>query len=178
MPSGGPDDFAIHCAWRLVVAFALGVPVWVVLLRDVVALANTLLHHANASWPEAVDARLRWILATPAMHRTHHSPDETLNNTNYGGLFSFWDRLFGTLGPADASARPLYGLRTLAAPKDQTVLGLLMTPGACDRRATIARAIRWPQVSSGALSRVRDCDAWILRTSSTVSASAAVLSGR
>ena len=29
------------------------------------------------------------------MHRTHHSQCQTETNSNYGGLFSFWDRLFG-----------------------------------------------------------------------------------
>ncbi|MBM3396162.1 MAG: hypothetical protein FJY37_16370 [Betaproteobacteria bacterium] len=30
------------------------------------------------------------------MHRTHHSQDERETNSNHGGLFSFWDRLFGS----------------------------------------------------------------------------------
>jgi hypothetical protein len=30
------------------------------------------------------------------MHRTHHSQIEAETNSNYGGLFSCWDRLFST----------------------------------------------------------------------------------
>ena len=33
---------------------------------------------------------------TPAMHKLHHSPERASTNANFGGLFSFWDRLCGT----------------------------------------------------------------------------------
>jgi len=38
------------------------------------------------------------VLIVPALHRRHHSrkPDEL--NSNYGTIFSLWDRGFGTFG--------------------------------------------------------------------------------
>lgn len=46
--------------------------------------------------------RIRWlerIMVTPALHRIHHVNEAHYCNSNYGGSFSFWDRLFGSLEP-------------------------------------------------------------------------------
>lgn len=39
---------------------------------------------------------LRYVLVTPQSHRIHHSRDARHHDQNFGTLFSFWDRLFGT----------------------------------------------------------------------------------
>ena len=39
---------------------------------------------------------MRWVLASPAFHRVHHSPDPRLYDTNFAGTFPVWDLLFGT----------------------------------------------------------------------------------
>ncbi len=45
---------------------------------------------------------LRYLLVTPQSHRIHHSMEEKHFDKNFGVLFSFWDRLFGTFyEPAD-----------------------------------------------------------------------------
>ncbi len=40
---------------------------------------------------------LRYFFVTPSLHRVHHasSPSKYIDK-NYGEIFSFWDRLFGT----------------------------------------------------------------------------------
>ncbi len=40
---------------------------------------------------------LRYLLVTPQSHRIHHSMEQRHFDKNFGVLFSFWDRLFGTL---------------------------------------------------------------------------------
>jgi sterol desaturase/sphingolipid hydroxylase (fatty acid hydroxylase superfamily) len=41
---------------------------------------------------------LFWIVfVPPSMHRIHHSVDIEERNTNFGTIFSIWDRFFGTL---------------------------------------------------------------------------------
>lgn len=39
---------------------------------------------------------LRWVIVTPRYHRIHHSLEPKHFDKNFGILFSFWDRLFGT----------------------------------------------------------------------------------
>ena len=49
--------------------------------------------HANVDWDFGP---LRYIIATPAFHRWHHSKDREAWDKNFAGLFPFWDILFGT----------------------------------------------------------------------------------
>lgn len=37
-----------------------------------------------------------WFLVTPHNHRIHHDNKSQHQNNNFGGVFSVWDRLFGT----------------------------------------------------------------------------------
>ena len=50
---------------------------------------------------------LEWILNTPSHHRVHHGADPEYLDRNYGGIFIFWDRLFGTYRREERE--PVYG---------------------------------------------------------------------
>lgn len=55
--------------------------------------------------------RLGWlehVMITPSHHRVHHASNEKYLNKNYGDLFVFWDKLFGTFQKEDEE--PRYGL--------------------------------------------------------------------
>lgn len=51
---------------------------------------------------------LEHILITPSHHRVHHGSNEKYLNKNYGDLFVFWDKLFGTFQKEEEE--PIYGL--------------------------------------------------------------------
>ncbi len=55
--------------------------------------AYALLLHANVDWSFGP---LKYVVATPAFHRWHHAADEAAIDSNFAGLFPFWDILFGT----------------------------------------------------------------------------------
>ncbi len=55
-------------------------------------------------------APLEWLLVTPSHHRAHHGSNTEYVDRNYGNVFIFWDRLFGTFEPEVAPVR--YGLLT------------------------------------------------------------------
>lgn len=44
---------------------------------------------------------LGWVLATPEIHRIHHSTQLPEGNTNYGSNLLIWDHLFGTFTAPD-----------------------------------------------------------------------------
>ncbi len=48
------------------------------------------------------------IFNTPSHHRVHHGTNPQYIDKNYGGIFIFWDRLFGTFEPEVEPVR--YGL--------------------------------------------------------------------
>lgn len=51
-----------------------------------------------------------WILNTPSHHRVHHGANPKYLDTNYGGVFIVFDRLFGTF--QEEEEEPVYGLTT------------------------------------------------------------------
>ena len=54
---------------------------------------------------------LEWFLVTPSNHRVHHGQNDYCLDKNYGGIFSVWDRMFGTYADERASEPVVYGVR-------------------------------------------------------------------
>lgn len=84
--------------------------------------------HSNLRVP--YPRQLEWLFVTPRYHFVHHSTTIERANSNYGFIFSCWDRLFGTytdpatvpaedplgLGYEESNWRLLFGLPSRAAP--------------------------------------------------------------
>jgi len=51
---------------------------------------------------------LEYIFITPSLHGVHHASDEKYLDKNYGDVFVFWDKLFGTFQKEEE--KPTYGL--------------------------------------------------------------------
>jgi sterol desaturase/sphingolipid hydroxylase (fatty acid hydroxylase superfamily) len=131
-----PLHVALTAASKLVVLAAIGVPLWVWLLRELVTMPVTQLQHAAVKLPPRLERLLAWAIVTPSMHRVHHSPDAADNNTNFGGMLPWWDRWFGTYRQPDAAAAG-FGLAALRAPRWHTVWGMCATPFAARRIPTL-----------------------------------------
>jgi len=68
-------------------------PQWVLPAMMVEGIARNHFQHMNFAWRSNW---LEWIFVTPRYHHIHHSTNVELHDGNYGSLFTFWDRLFGT----------------------------------------------------------------------------------
>jgi len=60
-----------------------------------------LLQHSGFKWDYGP---FGWVVSSPRFHGVHHSIDTRDHNRNFGILFPFWDRLFGTARPRSAVA--------------------------------------------------------------------------
>ena len=75
----------------------LGVPLYSIQVIGVIALPWVLFQHSNIDIPYSLEKRMRYVFLTPNLHKLHHSKDPKQVNHNFGVIFSFWDRFFGTL---------------------------------------------------------------------------------
>ena len=75
---------------------ALGTPVVAVILFELLLFVSSAFNHSNLKLPLWLDKKLRWIIATPDVHRIHHSVIVDEQNTNYGFFIIWWDKLFST----------------------------------------------------------------------------------
>lgn len=51
--------------------------------------------HGRVALPSAMARGLERLLVTPDFHRVHHAIDRSMHDSNFGGVFTLWDRLFG-----------------------------------------------------------------------------------
>jgi sterol desaturase/sphingolipid hydroxylase (fatty acid hydroxylase superfamily) len=91
-----PAEYVISLLIIAPIAVALGLTASVLVLYELADLMVSMFSHANVRMPERLDRRLRWVLVTPNMHSIHHSAYRPETDSNYGTVFTIWDRLFGT----------------------------------------------------------------------------------
>ena len=53
---------------------------------------------------------LEKIIVTPSHHRVHHAINKEYIDKNYGQIFIFWDKWFGTFQPELPDVSPVYGI--------------------------------------------------------------------
>jgi sterol desaturase/sphingolipid hydroxylase (fatty acid hydroxylase superfamily) len=88
-----PVNDALGGILRAVPLLLLGFnPTVLAALFPIFALYGLLLH-ANVPW---TFGPLRYVIASPAFHRWHHTSDRQGLNKNFSGLFPVFDILFGT----------------------------------------------------------------------------------
>lgn len=135
-----PGEGVIRYAFLSSFAFALGAgPGAFAVYRVSTALVG-LLEHANLRAPLWLDRALAMVTTWPYMHKLHHSRSAAQTDSNYGNLFSFWDRLFGTYTPSRLGTNVSYGLDGLDDPATQTTVGLLALPFRTATREPAGRA--------------------------------------
>jgi len=66
------------------------------MLYQSLSLVATQFTHANIKLPKKVDYIISYFLVSPDMHKIHHHHVLPYTDSNYGNIFSIWDRMFGT----------------------------------------------------------------------------------
>jgi sterol desaturase/sphingolipid hydroxylase (fatty acid hydroxylase superfamily) len=91
-----PVEFVVGSGLFWLALVITGFPTDIAAAYLVCASILSCLQHGNTALPASLELVLQRVVVTPDMHRLHHSvvPDES--NSNFGFLFSFWDRLFAT----------------------------------------------------------------------------------
>lgn len=91
-----PIEGILDALWRAPLVALLGIPWLGLLIYAVVMVIVNFFTHANVAINPAIDRVLRWTFVTPYMHRMHHAVHHGDSNTNFGTMFTMWDRLFRT----------------------------------------------------------------------------------
>jgi sterol desaturase/sphingolipid hydroxylase (fatty acid hydroxylase superfamily) len=86
----------------------IGVSAPVVLVSQTVISIFVLFHHTNIRFRG--EDMLSKLFIVPRLHRLHHSELRAEHDSNYGAVFSLWDRLFGTLQDKEPEAIGLAGV--------------------------------------------------------------------
>jgi len=80
-----------------------------VIIYEVLFFAIVIIHHSNLRITRSFDYVYRKVFSSPLMHRIHHSNIKEETDSNYGSVFSFWDRLLGSY-KKEASGEIVFGV--------------------------------------------------------------------
>jgi sterol desaturase/sphingolipid hydroxylase (fatty acid hydroxylase superfamily) len=114
------EEFNLACALRqsisvyfriyaflLIPAALLGVPQQVIAVVGPLHLFAQFWYHTRHIGRMGI---LEYIIVTPAHHRVHHAINKEYLDKNFGQIFIFWDRMFGTFQDERADIPAVYGV--------------------------------------------------------------------
>lgn len=130
--TSGLRHHPLESVWRglffLIAIVISGAPMYGVMIYQTLLTVFTGVTHANISLPRPIDKIMSYVLVSPNMHKVHHHWKQPYTDSNYGGVFSIWDRIFGTFKTLDPK-EIRYGLdRYYPNEKDEDLVALLKKP--------------------------------------------------
>lgn len=115
---------------RFGVVMIFGIPLLALVIYDLAKSLLSIFHHCNLNVPKKLTCALNSIFITSDLHRIHHSALQAETDSNFGSIFSFWDRLFKTYHWREIEEHDQIklGLDYFRSTKDQSIIGLLLQP--------------------------------------------------
>ncbi len=91
-----PGESVIRFLFTSLGVLLVGCPIWMIFMYQSLSIVFSQFNHANICIPKKLDAALSYFIVSPDMHKIHHHYKLPYTDSNYGNIFSIWDRLFGT----------------------------------------------------------------------------------
>ncbi|MEJ1222912.1 sterol desaturase family protein [Sediminicola sp. 1XM1-17] len=91
-----PGESVIRFLFTCFGVLLVGAPIGIIMLYQSLSVVFSQFNHANITLPKKVDDLLSYIIVSPDMHKVHHHYVLPYTDSNYGNIFSIWDRLLGT----------------------------------------------------------------------------------
>ena len=122
-----PGESVFRAVFTTIAVLICGAPMWLVFLYQSVSVVLAQFNHANIKMNKRFNKLLSYIIVTPDMHRVHHHFVRPQTDTNFGNIFPFWDKMFGTYSNTSVE-KIQYGLDVLEGRNDEDVGALLKLP--------------------------------------------------
>ena len=120
-----PLESVIRYVFTLLGIFIIGTPIALVILYQSLSVVFTQFNHANIRLPKRLDKALSYVIVSPDMHKVHHHYRLPYTDSNYGNIFSVWDRLLGTFKSLDTD-KIVYGVDVFPDEKANSHIGQLL----------------------------------------------------
>ena len=135
-------EVGLSAGFRAAQVLIIGPSLVVYVAYDLVFQLATLFHHSNIRLPVSLERALNVLIVTPRMHGIHHSDIRQEDFSNWGVVFSWWDRLHRTLRLDVPQEEVTIGIPGYAKPDDNRVLRCLMLPFQAQRDYWRGRLVR------------------------------------
>lgn len=122
-----PFDALLDNAAAIVAVLVFGLDPSSLIIWFILYVPVLVLHHTRFIMPNWFDQSFGRIIVSPNFHKVHHHQLQVYTDSNYGLLFIFWDKLFGTF--QQIPVRDIaYGLEEFDQPERQAPGFLLKSP--------------------------------------------------
>jgi sterol desaturase/sphingolipid hydroxylase (fatty acid hydroxylase superfamily) len=121
-----PGESIFRAIFTFLAVILTGAPLWMVYLYQFFSVLLSQFNHANISLPKWMDNLLSWVIVSPDMHKVHHHYKQPLTDSNYGNIFSVWDRVFGTYANIEDTRNLYYGIDSYPEEADNNRVGRLL----------------------------------------------------
>lgn len=123
-----PGEYVIASFAYTIAHVLLGVSPVAAALYSIINFVWTPFTHANLRLPAWAEHVLAPLLVTPRFHALHHANNAADGHSNYGMVFSLWDRIAGSARAPRATETITFGLIGEAQPQARHLLALLALP--------------------------------------------------
>lgn len=122
-----PGESVFRAVFTTIGVLVCGAPMWLVMMYQSLSAVLSQFNHANIRLPLWLDKAISWVIVSPDMHKVHHHYVRPQTDSNYGNIFSIWDRLFGTFNYTPVE-QLRYGLDVLDDRTDEDLSYQLKIP--------------------------------------------------
>lgn len=122
-----PGESVFRAIFTIIGVLICGAPIWLVMLYQSLSAAFSQFNHANIRLPKKLDNAISWFIVSPDMHKIHHHFERPQTDTNFGNIFSIWDRIFGTFDQTPIE-KIKYGLDVIDNSKDEDLSYQIQIP--------------------------------------------------
>ncbi|RYV02731.1 hypothetical protein SOPP22_07860 [Shewanella sp. OPT22] len=95
---------------RVYISYLLSIPPQIMLAYLLLETGVLIFQHSNVQLNNRMSKIIGYVFITPHLHRIHHHHKLPYTDTNFGTMFSFWDRIFGTYNEQLSSEDTVIGL--------------------------------------------------------------------
>ncbi|RXR18456.1 sterol desaturase family protein [Flavobacterium amnicola] len=120
-----PGESVIRFIFTMLAILVVGAPIWLFFMYQSFSVFLSQFNHANMKMPRNLDKWISYLIVSPDMHKIHHHYQLPYTDSNYGNIFSVWDRLFGTFMVMPRE-EIIYGVDTHMAPEENNNLKNLL----------------------------------------------------
>ena len=91
-----PVEIFLSPFFKIIFIWGLGMPLEIIIIHTAIVNFFSFYEHSNINLPKPLEKPVSAVFITPNIHKIHHHHTRKNTDSNYGTIFTIWDKLFGT----------------------------------------------------------------------------------
>ncbi len=124
-----PLEYLTTFAISIILFILFDIPMIVLVLYSTIFSVHAAFSHTTLKINPQLERYLGYVIVTPSIHRVHHALAFKESNSNFGQVFSFWDRLFAShIKPSTIKKALVFGISKDQGPVALSIKSFLINP--------------------------------------------------